>query len=467
MRDEAGRARGEDGRYRALSLWLDRYPGSLRPSNPLGGDEHSDIAIVGAGFTGLWTAYYLQRADPSARIVLLERDIAGFGASGRNGGWCSALFPTSWARIARQQGDAAALAMRDAMRGAVREVGEVAAAEGIDCDYHRGGTLTLTRTPAQLARGEAEVAEAADCGDDDLRWLDAAAVAEIAGAPGALGATFTPHCAVIDPARLVRGLAEVVVARGAVLHEGTAVTAIAPHRVRTARGTVTADVVVRATEAFTPQLPGHRRDLAPIYSLIVATEPLADRVLDAVGLADRPTFADLGHLICYGQRTADGRIVFGGRGAPYHFGSSLAPGHDRDERVFARLRTMLVEMFPALHGVSFTHSWGGAVAAPRDWHASVVFDPATGLGHAGGYVGDGVATTNLAGRTLADLVIGIDSDLTGLPWVGHRSRRWEPEPVRWLGVNAGLAMAKLADRVENRTGRPSGAARVLARLTGG
>ena len=499
MRDEAGagarRAPGEDGRYRALSLWLDRYPGSLAPRAPLGGDEHADIAIVGAGFTGLWTAYYLQRADPSARIVLLEREIAGFGASGRNGGWCSALFPTSWPRIASEQarseaaasrrsrsgdersgaraiqdspgGLRAAWALRDAMRDAVREVGDVATAEGIDCDYHRGGTVTFARTAAQLARGRAEVREAATCGDDDLRWLDAPAVAEIAGVPSALGATLTPHCAAIDPAKLVRGLAEVVTARGTRLYEGTAVTGIAPHRVHTPLGTVTADAVIRATEAFTPGLPGHRRDVAPVYSLIVATEPLDDRRLDAVGLADRPTFADLGHLICYGQRTADGRIVFGGRGAPYHFGSSTDAAHDRDERVFARLRRLLIDMFPALHGISFTHAWGGAVAATRDWHASVGFDPATGLGHAGGYVGDGVATSNLAGRTLADLVTGRSSAIATLPWVGHVSRRWEPEPLRWLGVNAGLVAVRATDAIETRTGHPSRAAALLRRLTGG
>jgi len=457
---------GHDERYRAVSLWLDRYPGSLRPRDALGGDGHADVAIVGAGFTGLWTAYYLQRADPSARIVLLEKEIAGFGASGRNGGWCSALFPASWTRIAREHGGPAALAMRDAMRCAVREVADVATAEGIDCDYRRGGTVTFARTPAHLIRGRAEVAEAARCGDDDLRLLDAGEVAGIAGVPGALGATFTPHCAAIDPAKLVRGLAEVVVSRGATLYEGTAVTGIDPHRVRTPAGTVTADAVIRATEAFTVELPGHRRDLAPVYSLIVATEPLPAKVLDAVGLADRPTFADLGQLICYGQRTADGRIVFGGRGAPYHFGSSMAAAHDRNERVFARLRAMLVEMFPALQGVSFTHSWGGAVAAQRDWHASVVYDPATALGSAGGYVGDGVSTTNLAGRTLADLVTGRRTELTGLPWVGHLSRRWEPEPLRWLGINAGLGLAKLADATEARTGRPSRVAPLLNRLLG-
>ena len=452
--------------YRSVSLWLDQYPGTLAARSPLAGDIRADVAIVGAGFTGLWTAYYLQRADPSLSIVVLEKEIAGFGASGRNGGWCSALLPTSWQRIARESGRPAATAMRDAMRQSVNEVGDVARAEGIDCDYARGGTLVFARNAAQLARGRAAVAEAADGGDDDLCWFNSARLAEIAGATGMFGATFTPHCAAIDPAKLVRGLADVVVSRGVSLYEQTEVLAIAPHQVSTAAGVVTADTVIRATEAFTAQMPGHSRDLAPIYSLIVATEPLDAARWDAVGLADRPTFSDHGNVICYGQRTADGRIVFGGRGAPYHFRSSLDAAHDRDPRVFARLRRQLVEMFPALKGVSFTHAWGGAVAAPRDWHASVVFDPSTRIGSAGGYVGDGVSTTNLAGRTLANLVMGEKTDLTTLPWVGHRSRRWEPEPLRWLGINAGLAVMSAADRMEAHTGRPSRMAALAGRLLG-
>ncbi len=358
--------------------------------------------------------------------------------------------------------------MRDALRGAVGEVGAVARAEGIDCDFHRGGTLSLARNPAQAARGRAEAQPGSGVvHDDGLRWLDAAELAGIVDAPGALGATFTPHCAAIDPAKLVRGLADAVVRRGAALYEGTTVQALSPHLVVTDRGTVIAGAVIRATEAFTATLPGERRALTPVYSLIVATELLDDKRLAAWGFDDRPTFADLGHVICYGQRTADGRIVFGGRGAPYHFGSTVQPGHDRDPRVFTRLRHQLVDMFPALAGVRFTHAWGGAVAAPRDWHAAVRFDADSRIGSAGGYVGDGVSTTNLAGRTLADLVMGDSSELTALPWVGHRSRKWEPEPLRWLGVNAGFRVMAAADRAEARTGRPSRAAAVAGRFLGG
>jgi glycine/D-amino acid oxidase-like deaminating enzyme len=358
------------------------------------------------------------------------------------------------------------MAMRRAMIESVAEVGAVAELERIDIDYARGGTLSFARSPAQLIQARREVAEIRAI-DDDLELLPAARVRERAGAAGVLAATLTPHCAAIDPGALVRGLADVIERRGVRIVEQTPAIELAAHRITTRHGAVRADVVVRATEAFGSALPGHRRDLAPIYSLIVATEPLGQDRLAAIGLARRETFTDFGHLLCYGQRTADGRIVFGGRGAPYHFGSSLSPANDRNEAVFARLRGSLVRMFPALDGVAFTHSWGGAVAAPRDWHASVGLDRASGLAWAGGYVGDGVSTANLAGRTLADLITGRDSELVLLPWVGHRSRRWEPEPLRFLGINAALAMARFADAREARTGGPSRAAGLLGRFVGG
>ena len=322
--------------YRELSLWLDRVPSSLAPRPPLPGDRDVDVAVVGGGFTGLWTAYYLSKADPGLRITVLEKDIAGFGASGRNGGWCSDLFPASWAAISRTHGRDAAVAMKAAMRGSIDAVAEVVADEGIGCDFARGGTLGFARSVVQLDRARAAVAAAAQWGDteDDLRLLDPDEVAEVAGVSGTLGATFTPHCAAIDPAALVRGLAERVVARGVELFESTEVLEIRPHRVVTEHGTVTANVVVRAMEAYTAALPGARRDLAPVYSLIVATEPLPADVLDRIGLEQRPTFTDHRHLICYGQRTADGRIVFGGRGAPYHYGSRTRRAFDLDPRVF-------------------------------------------------------------------------------------------------------------------------------------
>jgi glycine/D-amino acid oxidase-like deaminating enzyme len=292
----------------------------------------------------------------------------------------------------------------------------------------------------------------------DTRLLSASEAHEISGMTNVLGAVFTPHCAAIHPGRLARGLAEVLRARGVQIYEKTEVQRLKPGRLVTATGTVRAPHVIRATEGYTAQLPGHRRSVVPVYSLVVATAPLPDSVLEQVGMATRPTFSDLRHMIIYGQRTADGRLVFGGRGAPYHYGSAIRPSFDRVPAVFAALRGTLTELFPALEDVAITHTWGGPIGIPRDWCASVGLDPATGIGWAGGYVGDGLSTTNLAGRTLAHLITGTDSDLTRLPWVGHRSPRWAPEPLRWLGVNGGLRVMTWADQAEIRTGRPSRAA---------
>jgi glycine/D-amino acid oxidase-like deaminating enzyme len=455
--------------YRALSLWHDSAPDDWTPRPSLPGHRDVDIAIVGAGFTGLWTAHSLISTDPSLRIAVLEREVAGFGASGRNGGWCSGLFPTSLTALAHTGDRAGAIALQRAMHATVDEVGAAAHIEGIDCHFHKGGTVMLARTAAQLARAQIEVeaARADGFGEGDLQLLGAAEARARLAATDVVGATFTPHCAAIHPARLVRGLARAVERRGVTIFERTQVETISEGRVETALGEMRADVIVRATEGYTPSLRGHRRSLAPVYSLMVATEPLPQSHWDRIGLDDRETFTDLRHLIIYGQRTADGRLAFGGRGAPYHFGSQTRASFDRHPRVFAALRRTLVELFPSLRDVRFTHAWGGPLGIARDWFASVGFDQATGLAWAGGYVGDGVGTSNLAGRTLADLILGRATDLVSLPWVGHRSPPWEPEPLRWLGVNTGLQVITAADREERLTNRASMLARAMEPFVGG
>src|SRR3954454_7601255 len=456
--------------YADLSFWHDTLPEEWAPRESLPGDVDADVAVVGGGLTGLWTAYYLLEADPGLRVVVLEAETAGFGASGRNGGWCSALFPTPPSALAAlpDSGAAKARAQHQAMRETVDEVLRVLAVEGIDAHQHKGGTVSLARSASQLRRAVAEVEEARAWGrgEDDLRLLGADEALVRLAARRTVGATFTPDCAAVHPARLVRGLARAVERRGGVVHERTRVLAISPGEARTAHGRVRAEVVVRATEGYTGDLAG-RRSIVPVYSLVVATEPLDADTWERIGLRDRETFSDHRNLIIYGQRTADGRLVFGGRGAPYHFGSATRPSYDRDARVFATLRSTLVDMFPVLERTRFTHAWGGALGIPRDWCASVGLERRTGLAWAGGYVGDGLSTTNLAGRTLRDLVLGWTTGLTDLPWVDHRSRSWEPEPLRWVGVNAGLRAMAFADHEERLTRRPSVVAQAMAPLLGG
>lgn len=448
--------------YRRLSLWHDSFDGSWARRPPLPGDGQVDVVVVGAGYTGLWTAYYLKAADPSLRVAVVERETAGFGASGRNGGWCSAIFPATLRKVASLSSRDDAVRMQRAMNDTVNEIGRVVAAEGIDCDFAHGGYVSLARNQAQLAHARGEVAEWGSWGfgEDQMRLLGAQEARGMCEATDVLGGTFTPHCAAVQPAALVRGLADAVERAGVTIYEGTPVTSIEPHAVTTPYGRLRADVVVRATEGYTAQLPGLRRALVPMYSLMVATEPLPESFWADTGLGDRQTFSDKRHLRIYGQRTRDGRIAFGGRGAPYHFGSRVKPEFDRDRRVHAMLERILVDLFPALGGVTFTHRWGGNLGIPRDWYPSVAYDARSGLATAGGYVGDGVATANLGGRTLADMITGRASELVSLPWAQRTSPRWEPEPLRWLGVNVGTGVFALADRTEARSGRPS-------RLAGG
>jgi glycine/D-amino acid oxidase-like deaminating enzyme len=448
-------------------LWVDTAPPAT-PRRPLAGDAEADVVIVGGGFTGLWTAYYLTEADPALRISVVEAETVGYGASGRNGGWCSALFPASYDKLARLAGAPAARAQHAAMQASVIEVGRAAAANGTDIDYARGGSVTLIRSPAQLARARVEVADARrqGRGPDDLSLLPEPEARAILDGTDTLGATYTPHCAVLQPLRLVHGLAASLVARGVRIHEHTRATHLLPGRVVTPSGTISTGTVVRATEGYTPGLPGHRRTVIPVYSLVIATEPLPEATWARIGLARRETFSDHRHLVVYGQRTRDDRLVFGGRGAPYHLGSRVAARFDRNDRVFAALHATLVRMLPVLSDARFTHAWGGPLGVPRDWCATVGLDPVTRLGWAGGYVGDGVATSNLAGRTLRDLVLGRRTELTALPWVGHRSPPWEPEPMRWLAVNAALRATMVADAAERVTGRPSLAARAVAPFLG-
>jgi glycine/D-amino acid oxidase-like deaminating enzyme len=423
----------------------------------------ADVAIVGAGYTGLWAAHHLLRLEPSLQVVVLEAETAGWGASGRNGGWCSALFAQSWASLARRSSPAAALALRRALEATVADVGAWCEEYDVDAGFSRGGTITVARNPGQLNRLQAGFEADRRWGGEDTRWLTAADVAGRVQVSRILGATWTPHCAAIQPAVLARALARVVESQGGLIAEQTRATTIAAGRVGTDRGTVHARHVIRATEAYTADLPGSHRDLVPLWSLVVATEPLPDSMWTRLGWEGRETVTDERHLLIYAQRSADGRIVFGGRGAPYRLGSSTA-GSVRHRRTFAAIERAMRELFPALRDVTVSHRWSGVLGVPRDWSPSIGWDAAQGIGQAGGYVGDGVGCAALAGHTLAELVLGKDTDRTRLPWVNHRSRRWEPEPLRWLGIRSSSAAMRLADVEEARSGRPSRLAAAVDRL---
>jgi len=435
-----------------VSFWYRDLPVQERRA-PLPGARTVDVAIVGGGFTGLWTAYYLKRADPTLEVAVIEREFAGFGASGRNGGWLSAEFAGSRERYARASGRAAVVGLIGAMRQTVDEVIAVARTEGIDADIAKDGVLFVARSPAQLKRLREGVDDDRTWGEteDDVRILGRDELATRVEIDGALAASYSPHCAAVQPAKLVRGLASAVERLGVQIHENTTATAIAPRTVRTDRGTVRATHVLRCLEGFTASIAGQRRAWLPMNSSMVVTEPLPEPVAARIGWRRREVFGDFAHAYMYAQRTADGRIALGGRGRPYRFGSRTDHNGRTQHATVESLTALLRTLFPAAAEVPIAHAWCGVLGVPRDWSTTVTYDRTTGLGAAGGYVGSGLAATNLAGRTLADLVSGTDSELTRLPWVGRRVRTWEPEPIRWLGVQAMYAMYRRADRDEYRS----------------
>ena len=428
-----------------VSHWF-ADPSPSRPALP--GDRDADVCIVGAGYTGLWTAYYLKRADPSLRVTILEARFAGFGASGRNGGWLSGLAPGNRQAAAKRHGRDGVLAWQRALNESVDEVVDVAAREGIDAGIVKGGTMEIARNPAQAVRLKAVIAEEREWGVDGITELTTDEAAQRIRFDRVVAAYHTPHCARIQPASLARGLAEVVERLGVQIYEQTPVTEIASGRAITSSGTVRAPIVLRATEGFTAALPGLKRRWLPMNSSMIATEPIAADVWESIGWNQRETVGDMAHGFFYAQRTVDDRIAIGGRSVPYRYASRTDVDGRVPQRTVQHLSQVLRAALPQVRDVPIAHAWCGVLAVPRDWEAGLDLDRSTGLGWAGGYVGHGVTATNLAARTLADLVLNQKTPRTELPWVGHRSRQWEPEPLRWLGVRSLYVAYKVADRHE-------------------
>ncbi|WP_432752930.1 NAD(P)/FAD-dependent oxidoreductase [Streptomyces sp. JL2001] len=437
-----------------ISFWY-AQEGAPAPREPLPGDTTADVCIVGGGYTGLWTAYYLKKAVPFLNITVLEAKFCGYGASGRNGGWLYNGI-AGRDRYAALHGHEAAVRLQQAMNATVDEVIDVCRTENIDADIHRGGVLEVAHTPAQLSRLKDFHAVELAFGEKDRELYGARETAGRIRVAGAVGSTWTPHGARLHPVKLVQGLAAAVEALGVTVHESTPVTEIKPKHAITPYGTVRAPYVLRCTEGFTASLAGQRRTWLPMNSSMIATEPLSDAQWDTIGWNGLETLGDMAHAYMYAQRTADGRIALGGRGVPYRYGSRTDNDGRTQPQTVEALREILIRFFPSLAGLGIAHAWSGVLGVPRDWCATVTLDRSTGLGWAGGYVGSGVATTNLAARTLRDL-IQQDSgqsgptELTTLPWVDHKVRKWEPEPLRWLGVQTMYAAYRTADRREAAT----------------
>ena len=422
--------------------------GAPTPRDPLPGNLTCDVAIVGAGYTGLWTAYYLKQANPGLDIAVIEQQHVGYGASGRNGGWLTNAITGGRTQYEPSHGKDAAERFQRTMNETVDEVIRVCEVEGIDADIKKGGEFNVAYTPAQETRIRAFAREEARWKHTDLELLEAPEATNKIAVAGTRAAVWHPHAARIQPAKLAAGLARAVERLGVTIYERTTVSEITPRTVVTDRGTVTAEYVVRATEGFTANLKGLRRLWLPMNSSLIATEPLSQSVWDDINWSQGEVLGDFAHVYMYAQRTADDRIAFGGRGVPYRFGSRTDNDGTTQEVTARTLSTLLYRFFPQTYGARIDHLWSGVLGVPRDWAATVGLDRETGMAWGGGYVGTGVTSTNLAGRTIADLITGEASEITTLPWVNHRVRKWEPEPLRWIATKGLYTAYGMADKSE-------------------
>ncbi|UTW09086.1 NAD(P)/FAD-dependent oxidoreductase [Pseudomonas benzenivorans] len=446
-----------------ISLWMDQIDTPAPPRAALGGSLEVDVAIVGAGYTGLWTAYYLKRQAPELRIAMLEAEYAGFGASGRNGGWLlGGLLGEE--RLLAALPDEARRAAFALLHGIPDEVAAVLQREGITCDYRKGGVLhCAARYPEQAERLRTwlEQLHGQGLGEADYRWLTPGELGRQLRIHGALGAVHSPHCATVQPARLVQGLALAVERLGVQLFEQSRVCHWQPGLLRTTQGELRAEWVVPAVEAYAGELPpltgapGRctrlQRFQLPVQSLMVATEPLPLELWQTIGLEQGQAFGEFSRQVTYGQRSADDRLVFGARGG-YRFGGRLRRNFALTDEEIGLRRQLLGELFPQLRNVALSHAWGGNLGMARRFQPHMLLDRHGRIALAGGYGGEGVGASNLAGRTLADLLLGRASPLTAQPWVFADSpltglKAWEAEPWRWLGYNAIVHSFGHEDRV--------------------
>ena len=425
------------------SLWQGKQNITYRKS--ISKNDSFDVVIIGAGFSGLWSAFHLKQFQPNLKIAVLEKEYVGFGASGRNGGWASAEYPTSSNRLIKENGLESYKNLRTAITKSIDEIGEIAKSNNWQIDYAKGGALVFARGNAQLSRISKEI-------DEEHQLLNKSQTTDLLNIPSALGSVFTPHCAALNPFKLVRALADHLEKLGVMIYEQSSVGEIRDKQVEVNGFNVNCTFSIRATEAFTPRKWMGNRQI-PIYSLMVATEQLSNEVIKEIRNTQRATFQEACHLITYAQITGDNRLALGGRGVRYKLFSRLSERSEIDNRMHSALEKRARSWFPQITDAKFEYRWGGAVALTRRWQAYLNFDQATGRAEIGGYVGDGVTLSYLVAKTLAEKMSNIKT--ANLPFIDQGIGRWEPEPIRYLAVNAGFKATVLADYEEKITNRPS------------
>ena len=425
------------------SLW--RNQGSITARDCVKAANSFDVAIIGGGFSGLWSAYHLKQLQPSLKIAIFEQKYVGYGASGRNGGWASAEYPTSNSRLIKEHGVQTYNNLRKSLIESIDEIGQIAKSNAWQIEYAKGGALVFATNKAQLTRISSEI-------DDEHKFLTKDQASELLNVANIKGGIYTPHCAALNPFNLTQSLAKYLESNGVKIFEESKVEEISDKALLVNGHRIGCQISIRATEAFTARKWIANQQI-PIYSLMIATERLPSEILTQIRNSQRATFQEACNLITYAQITGDNRLAIGGRGSRYKLFSHLSERSETDVRMHSALEKRAVKWFPQLQSVNFEYRWGGPIALTRRWQSYLNYNPITGQAAIGGYVGDGVTLSYLVAKTLAQIIDG--QKIPDLPFVNQRIGRWEPEPIRYLAVNAGFKATVVADFEERITGRPS------------
>ncbi len=433
--------------------WLDSDPMEPAPHSALIGDIGADLCVVGAGYTGLWTALLAKERDPDREVVLVEQFETGAGASGRNGGFCSASLTHGYLNGVRRFPDEIELIQRLG-RENLDEIEATIRRYNIECDFERTGELQVAVAPWQF-KGMAEQAKRRNAMGDDVEVLNQEEVQARVHSPSYVGALFDRDgTALVDPARLVWGLERVCIELGVKIFENSKVEWLEDlHdavRVHTPYGAVTAARVALATNVFTPLLRKTRKYVVPVYDYVMVTEALSEAQMASIGWSNREGIADSGNQFHYYRLTSDNSILWGGYDTIYNFRGKVRREYEFNSETYATLAGHFLKTFPQLAGIKFTHAWGGAI------DTCTRFSPFWGTSHEGkvsyvlGYTGLGVASTRFGAATMLDLLDDLETDRTRLTMVRRRPMPFPPEPFKWIFIRITQAAIRYADEHEGK-----------------